>query len=235
MKKFLALAAAASLVGAAPLASAASFTLTPTVVAAFQPGTFDPIPGTPDTQTLDGNDRVFQIDYNIGVSDLQPGERGFGSTGFNIILSPGLIEGGAGGWAANISTTDSNGLAPGGIVPLYSTNADVGPSNSDLLGIFATIAGGISAPNASDGRVKIGQPGGDPYVGSVFVQWTADVTSVLSSELPEFVVYLDSGQFGPTTIGQGGTLLFGIPEPSTIALGGMGLLGLVAVRRRRMA
>lgn len=187
-----AVAIAAATIGAA--SNAATITVNQVVAGAFDLG-FNPIP-VPDLNLYTaGVPLILQVDYTVSVTNLQPGERGFGNVGFNIAAGPGVVEAGAGGWAPNIATTDSNGAIPGGTVPLFSTNADAGPSPSDLQGIFATIAGGISNPNASDQRVKIGQAGGPDLLGTVFFAWDGVTTTSVSVVGAAASGYTLSGQF----------------------------------------
>lgn len=198
-------------------AHAATFTLTPVVADSYTTA-FIPIPGPADTTTLDGAARVIQVDFHIGTNNLQPGERGFANVGFNIQLD-GLVEAGAGGWNPSHEWVDfPPGVIIPGIIPLYATNLDAGPSSQDLQGILASIAGGISNPQPYDTRTRIGQPGGPSYLGSVYLLWSAGAPAKLTIPPPMFAPNLTEGKFGRSQIEAGATLIFGVPEPTTCLL-----------------
>jgi hypothetical protein len=237
MRKFIAPVVALSVLAASQL-SAATFTLTPVVTESFLPD-FTPIPGAPDTTTMNGAARVFKVEFHIATSNLQAGEAGFGSVAFSVNgLNLGLFDA-AGGYQPNGATTDSNGAAPGGTVPVFANNGDQGVAG-DLIGIYANIANGITAPAVTDTRLKVGQAGGVSRVGEVYVQWDANSLQTLSlvgngPVGPEFVTYTTAGQLGALQNVLSESVSFGseIPEPATVALAGMALVGLIAVRRRK--
>lgn len=233
MRKITALFAVLALAVSTTAVSAATFTLNPVVTAAFDAG-FNPLPSI-DTTTMNSVMRIFELDLQVTTANLAAGERGFGNVGFNLALGGTLTEGGAGGYQPNTATTDSNGAAPGGIVPLFFANADAGSNTSDLQGIFATVSSGITNPNASDMRVRIGQAGGPNSLGKVYVKWNANAMETVTVAGSLWSVLGNDGQFSNGT-GTGGSVTFGdIPEPATLAMGGIGLIGLISVVRRRKA
>jgi hypothetical protein len=99
------------------------------VVGGYYDLTFNPIP--PTFPNL-ANPYIVQVDVYMNVVSLGPNEDSFGTAAFSFETEP--IGGGyikpsldAGGWAANpLGNTDSNGAAPGGVVPVIATNADLG-------------------------------------------------------------------------------------------------------------
>lgn len=230
MRKIFALLLTLSAVASAQFASAASYTLTPTVVASLaDDGTFATVIPI-DVINTNGVPRIFQVDFLITTSDVQAGELGFALTGFNVGLSGGLTDVG-GGWGPNTATVDSNGALPGGVVPLFATNVD-GGTPGDLLGILTSIAGGVTN-GAVDPRANVGKTA-PALAGTVFVRWAADGLSTLNTNGVLFTTNSTTGQFlVPASPGAGAELVFGIPEPATCAMAGMGLIGMVAIGLRR--
>lgn len=237
MKKFFALLAVAAVSFSATQAHALNVALTPTIVNAYNNATdfvpLAPLPaGVPGTVVTEFQAGVYQIDFAIDVTNLQAGEAGFANIGFNVVLGPGLTTE-LGGWQPNGQTVDSNGAAPGGVVPLFATNLDAG-TPGDNVGILVSIAGGVT--NAIDPRRTVGQAGaavpGPAYIGSLYVTWDGVTKSTLSTDGILFQINSSTGQFGNTTSGVSSTVRFGdVPEPSSLVLGGLSLIGL-AFRRR---
>lgn len=228
------LTAALSLAGGSQ-ASAADFGLTPVISAAFDnDDSYTPLLGTPDPYTLDGNDRIFQIDFHASTSNLQIGERGLGSVSFDIELT-GVVDVEFSGWQPNNPLVDTNGDAGGGNAPLWQLNYDDGPNAYDLQAITARIFGGISNPHATDPRMKIGQqpiPPNHSFVGSIYVLWDAESYWQVSVTDPVFRPYMNDGTLGATVIGTGGSVPVLIPEPITIATAIIGLAALIGMRKR---
>jgi hypothetical protein len=207
-------------------AQAGTFSVTPSVVGYYD-AAFNPIPA-PVPGTNPGVPVVIEVAVDMTVDSLGAGEAGFANAGFSIMLN-GLTD--LAQWGPNTATVDSNGALPGGIVPLWATNVD-GGTPGDLQGILVSIAGGVTSAN--DPRRKVGQAGGVPgYMGTIFVQWegtglaTLSLQDILTSANTTTGSFVDSGS-APSTL-----LSFGsdIPEPSTIAMAGLSLIGL-AFRRR---
>ena len=76
---------AASLL-AATTAGAATLTLTPVVTQSYTLA-FDPIEAFPDVSVPAGETRLYQVDFFIEISDLGPGQAGFGNMAFDVVLS----------------------------------------------------------------------------------------------------------------------------------------------------
>jgi hypothetical protein len=175
---------------------------------------------------------VVQVDVYMAVLGLDPGEDSFGSAEFSIKAanqfgSQVVPDPEAGGWAANpIPNVDSNGAAPGGLVPVFATNADLGIDSQDYVDIFVRMADGAFT-NPADPRRNIGEPGslyGYPMLlGSGFFEWN-NFGLPPTFELEGLVVMAKTitGQF---------VLARTVPEPSSLAMAGLSGLGL-AFRRR---
>lgn len=214
------------------VSNAATMTVDQRVEAAYAPD-FTPLPSVPDLGNYVGGPIVIQVDYHMVTENIGPGERGFGNVGYSIAMGPGVSDA-AGGYQPNTESVDTNGALPGGIQPLYFANADAGSNTSDLQGIFATVASGLSSPHAADPRVKIGQPGGKSLLGSVFYLWDGTTTSAITVPTVLVSTLLTNGQFGPGVAGLTEPILLvpAIPEPASLALGGIAAIGLLFSRRR---
>lgn len=154
---------------AAPCTHAATFSLIPSIVSSLaDDGTFTTVIPI-DTVSPNGVSRIFQVDFNVTTSNLQPGEFGFGKVQFDLYLLGGITDVG-GGWGPNTSTVDSNGASPGGIVPLFNTNFDAG-TPGDLKAIQTAIAPGVTNV-AVDPRANVGKTN-PALIGSIFIRWDA--------------------------------------------------------------
>lgn len=236
MKKFFILGCAVLAMGAQSVsAGTVTFSLNP--INAFD-NAFTPI-AMPDLSTNIGSTVILEVEVALSVSDLAAGELGIGNTTFDIAFGPGTSDGvdGAGGWTAINPLVDINGpTPPGANTPRWLINGDQGSSTTDLNAIVASIANGVSA--AVDPRRTLGQ--GTPVtLGSFYARWDGLGATTVSVANPFNVMNLNGGVFaGVGTNGAGASLMLGddvIPEPATVAMAGMGLIGLVAMRRRRKA
>jgi hypothetical protein len=210
-------------------AVAGTMTLTPSVVARFDPVTFDPLPllSPPGGTILDGPG-VYQVDLSF-TSTTGEGERGWANTSFNIELLGGLTDPGWGGWIGDTSLVDINGAPPPGANTLkYATNLDAGVVG-DLQGILISIAGGVMNVTL-DPRATLGTPTPD-FLGSVFLQTNGEYGRMKVNNV-SFSMADTAGQFLAVQSADGSVIHFEIPEPSTFALFGLALVGLVGLRRR---
>jgi hypothetical protein len=200
---------------AAQSAHAISLTVSAQKVAVFDE-VFNPLP----MGTFYGFPVIYQYDFSFTIHSLSPGEDGFGSLSFDVRLI-NLTD--PYGWQSNSQTIDSNGTAPGGIMPIYATNADLGFSTTDNRGILIQMASGAFT-NPNDPRRNIGEPGGIPgYFGSLFLRQSGNAWTEVQIRNVQYYAKSTTGQLiGP----------FGdVPEPSSLVLGGLSLIGL-AFRRR---
>jgi hypothetical protein len=212
----------------------------------FSPAPFPtPLPGGGTTNP--GIPQVVQIDVYMQVEQLLPGEDSFGTAAFSVQALPNIgpnahgeahpdID--AGGWAANpLGNTDSNGAAPGGVVPVIATNADLGADSQDYVGILVQMATGAFT-NAADQRRNVGEPGsafGFPLLlGSAFYEWNG-VGQVHFSLFPiEVSAKLASGgTFVQGVAPPSNVLTVGtdVPEPSSLVLLGSCFAGMILRRR----
>jgi hypothetical protein len=208
-------------------------------VGGFYTTTFDPIPPQP----FYNHPVVVQIDVFMEVLSLAPGEDSFGLAAFsfytegacNCQLKPSED---AGGWnPAPHPNVDSNGPAPGGLVPLFATNADLGTSSVDYEGVLVQMATGAFT-NALDPRRSVGEPGsplGVPIMlGSAFFEWNGTGIGSITLDPVQAAVKRSDGIFviaqaapvQPVQLGPGDC-----PEPSSVVMLG-GMLALAGLRRQ---
>lgn len=247
MKKFFALLAIAAIVVSVSVAQAAVINVQPRIVGILDPTTFAPIPGAVFTDKEYKKDPsvtssvVAQIDIYMNVESLGAGEDSFGTAAFSVTydgLSGATVipDPEAGGYAANpIPNVDSNGPAPGGLVPVFATNADLGADAQDYVGILVQMATGAFT-NAVDPRRTVGEVGsslGSPILlGSAFFEWNGQGTANLTLNPVEVSAKDTAGLYVQGTASPViGVTLIGIPEPGTLAMAGMSVMAL-AFRRR---
>jgi hypothetical protein len=178
------------------------------------------------------------------ITDLQPGQLGFGNAAFNINLFPQLTQSvDLPGWQPDTVTRDKNGPSPGGIVPKWADNGDYGLSGEDLQGIIIGTAPKDHGPVGVDPRRTLGiapfhnEPGttfDGEYAASIYVvlPGTASGGSV-EIEMIGGSTYDAQGNLstdGVTSVG--GRLDFQVvPEPTTIGMLVVGAMGIVGAIR----
>jgi hypothetical protein len=149
------------------------------VLVAFYDLAFNPITAIP-AGTNPNVPVVLQVDVMMQVQSLSPGEDSFGRAEFGFQFGNGNYPQGVIfpepdlGWTPNNPTVDSNSPFPGGIVPLFAQNDDLGVLTVDLQDITVAMAGGAFT-NAADPRRNVGETGsflGSPFrLGSAFLRW----------------------------------------------------------------
>jgi hypothetical protein len=247
MKKFFALLAVAVIVVSAPAAQAAVINVQPRIVGILDAATFAPVPGAVFTDKQYVKEAsvttpvVAQVDIYMNVESLGAGEDSFGTAAFTVTYNgvtgaTVIPDPEAGGYAANpIPNVDSNGAAPGGLVPLFATNADLGADSQDYIGILVQMATGAFT-NAADPRRSVGEAGsslGSPILlGSAFFEWNGLGIANLTLNPVEVSAKDTTGLYVQGTASPViGVTLIGVPEPGTMAMAGLSVLGL-AFRRR---
>jgi hypothetical protein len=206
---------------------------------------FDPLPLPPNNGFHVPNYSfpvVVQIDVYMEVESLAVGEDGFGTAAFSFGFFDGPcrcdieLSEDAGGWAAYPHpNVDFNGSAPGGIVPLFATNADLGASSQDYVGILVQMATGAFT-NPNDPRRNVGEPGsplGSPIqLGSGFFEWNGRGLGRITLGPVEVSVKRPDGIFTIALAGPTGFVDLGFcPEPSSVVMLG-GMLAIAGLRRR---
>ncbi len=196
---------------------------------------------------------IHQFDVRFEMTGLASDED-FAAVAFNIDLGPGLsqLTGAPGafqtdyrGWVGDGGSFNFNGSKP-----FWAKNSDEGAgADFDLRDILVQASGGfVSAlrqygeqnrPLDLNGNLpdNLGFPS---YAGSVFLKWDGTTSSVGVSPIAgnALATYPDNaageGVFTETSEGiVGGNVNIAIPEPSTMLLAGLGLVGLAGIRRRR--
>jgi hypothetical protein len=131
---------------------------------------------------------------------------------------------------------DSNGPAPGGVVPLFPTNGDIGLDVQDYQGILVQMATGAFT-NSLDPRRNVGEPGsplGVPILlGSGYFEWNGQPFGSITLNPLEVAVKRNDGVFvaavaAPVQPVQLGGLC---PEPSSVVMLG-GMLAGLGLRRQ---
>jgi hypothetical protein len=180
---------------------------------------------------------TLRVDFSFTISDLQPGQAGFGSATFNIPLAGILNQSSAAlGWNPEVGTTvDSNGPEPGGMKNKWANNGDFG-SPGDLYGIIVGTDPPDFGPINVDPRRVFGQ-NGDEYFGSVFLEFRGHLgdRGVMAVEGNGGSVYDANNMLVADSVTVTGELKYffvGMPEPSSAILLGLGGAILVACGRR---
>lgn len=188
------------------------------------------------------------LDYHkfevyMTVSDTLP-EENFWTALFNIDLGPGMVPGDFGGfsqWTPNNPDYDPNSPAvPPPAAPIYSDSTDSGASDHDLQRMFIQVASATLAAS------QPGEPGQDAQLGPVplllgdfYVQWDQSIAAATSVSIsPEgqlpWGLYIDGTETAQGSDSFSGNRLdFVFPEPASITLAGLAMIGLLGMFRRR--
>jgi hypothetical protein len=189
---------------------------------------------------LPGLPVVAQIDIMMEVVSLSPGEDSFGTAAFTLQGTPlpgslgqAIPDIDAGGWAGNLIHVDTNGSAPGGVLPLFPLNADWG-DNQDYIGILVELSYGKFA-NPLDPRRDVGEIGsslGVPILlGSGFLEWNRLGEVSVGFPILEVSIKVTEGFFVPAdSVPVQNVLLRLVPEPSSVVMFG-GMLAVMGLRR----
>jgi hypothetical protein len=228
MRKFIVTLIAVTFISVTPNAKATDYSLTGEVTAAFDLG-FSPI-ALPDINIFPGFAAVYQIDYSMTTTNVSAGELGFANVGFNI-AGNNLSDSFGIGWTATTEQVDTNGGIPGGVAPLFATNIDAG-TPLDLQGILVSIAGGLTTSIPTDDRILVGQaPNGNRFMGTIYMEWDGVTPGDVSTNGVLASSNSVNGEFLPSSSSPSDTILFGVPEPSTLVLAGLALVGTFCRRK----
>lgn len=178
-----------------------------------------------------------------------PGDGGSGASGWGLSDLPAIFSGGTLTLSPNVNT-----YAPGNT---YWVNPDGSGANqmdgaiydettgvyvnTSLTFTFDVLANTLTSGYSADAFIKDFGPGYS-YNGEQTVPLTPGVDSVTYSptgnnpgEIVQFGFELIGPDANPATVGSLGSVeIAPVPEPSTIALAGLGLLGIAGARLRRL-
>lgn len=214
---------------------AATYSVVPQFAGALN-AAFEPIAGY---ELGSGVPAILQFDLIVNTSDFALPQRGFANGVFTITLGDGSTNTTAPGWnPSSIPNVDSNGAAPGGVVPLLSDNADL--AAQDLKDILLGVATPLTTNPTVDPRFNFGRGTFANFnAGSVFVDFAGGASSITAGFTQVSALFQDGtaaryiGTVDPNGTMPTTTVDFGnaIPEPTTCVLAGLALVG-VAARRR---
>lgn len=250
MKKFFAIVLVAVVCFAIGFSAAQAAVINVDLVASnlLDSTTFEPIAGasfSPKSVPNQPGPVVIEFQVLLTVESLAAGEDSFGHAAFAMEVSGATPTAAYGG--RPFPNVDTNGAPPpGATTPLFAQNADLGVSSEDYLGILVQMATGAFT-NASDPRRNVGEatgitlPTGEDlssgvWIGNAYALW--DGSTPGSAFLrgpnqgdPVQVSAKDAGgQFVAGTSILNAPVIIGIPEPGTLALAGLSLIGLVLRR-----
>lgn len=230
---------------AAAMAEAGSMTTILTPSARYDDAVdFNPLPlvFAPSGAVANGQPGLYQIDISFTAVN-GPGDKGWAETLFD--LSVGSNKNGSNlaldlslPYTPNTGTLDINGSAPGGVTSIYGPDTD-GDLPNDLKGIVAGLVSFTIVDTPNDTRNKLGTlqapaaAGYPSYIGSFFVNWNGQGLGSIVLNNQQYTFSLTSNTYGPVQNGAGAVALFGVPEPGSIMLAGMAVVGLIAFTRGR--
>lgn len=202
-------------------AAAIEFQLEPIVTASYDLA-FTPLPGPPQFQP--GVPAIYQVDLHVRTTNVGPGELGFAAVAFHVDWR-GLSDVGV-GLDLNDTPIDTNGAAPGGVIVLFPPPLipPITPPDSYVVSIAAGLV--QNYPIA-----RIGQPGGESHIGSLFGQWDGASFDLLTLDGISFAAYGTNGQL-LFVMNVPDVPLQIVPEPSAAVWATPALLGVLALRRR---
>ncbi len=184
---------------------------------------------------------LLQVDVNVKTSGLDATHVGFANTAFGVqIGGDGTaysdVALGINAWHADNSQIDTNGDLPDGTENKWDINSDDGPDKNDLQAIILAGATKNFGPQEFDTRRTLTQGDGD-YAGAFYIELPGAAGSrTFANILATFGASTYNANGIANVAGNqavGGTVVWGVPEPSSLALLATGGVLLLAIARKR--
>ena len=203
-----------------------------------------PLLFAPSGAVANGQPGLFKVDISFTAANA-PGDKGWADALFDLGVGPNkngsnLALNLSLPYSPNTGTLDTNGSAPGGVAQIYGgADDDAGDSSNDLKSIIVSIISFAIVDTPNDARNRLGTPqapaaaGYPSYMGSFFVNWNGQGLGSIVLNNQQYTFSLTSNTYGPVQNGAGAVALFGVPEPGSIMLAGMAVVGLIAFTRGR--
>jgi len=187
---------------------------------------------------------LIQVEVDIKIDGLGGDAVGFSNTAFNVFANPSIysdVDLGVNAWSADNPQFDSNGPGQDGVVNVWDINADAGVNKNDLR---AVVLAGITksfGPPPFDIRRTLAQDEDGDHAGTFYMKLPGTRGNYGFAEIhaPFGASTYDangvSSTAGNEAVGGRTNTIYIMPEPTSLALLGLGSALLLALARQRCA